>query len=249
MPPVFEVFEDRLKAAIRPEPLKHWCERVGVNHSTLNSALQRRTVPKAEFLIQISLALGKSLDWLLGLTDEPARMLSMGGSVMVEDGPRALSPSDGVSFDADELDWSDFMQVPLYAVRASAGHGAIIDRESVKSHLAFRRDFICNQLQITHNDLFCVEVDGVSMEPVLRHRHPVLIDPHATSIVREGPYLLRLEESLLLKNLQRLPGGRLRIWSENQTTNAYPPIEIAWPAPEGTDISILGRVRWSDIVF
>lgn len=248
MQEIAQLFEDRLKEAIKPERLKPWCERNKINYSTLNSAFQRKSVPTAELLIQVSLALGKSIDWLLGLTNEPSRLVDA-GAYLVEDGPRSPvlhlnEPSLG-----SEVDWSDFIQIPLYAVSASAGHGAYVDRETIKCTLAFRRSFICDRLLISHHDLFCVEVDGISMEPALRNTHPALVDPRDTVNLREGPYLLRLEGSLLLKNLQRLPGGHLRIWSENQATNAYPPIEVAWPPREGVDLQILGRVRWSDIVF
>ena len=247
-----KAFEDRLKDAIKPARLKPWCERVGVNHSTLNSAFQRKTIPNAEILVQIGLALGKSLDWLLGLTNEPARMLSLGGAVMVEDGPRVLPKSSAEEESGactDEPDWAEFIQVPLYAVKASVSHGAEIDRENVKSHLAFRHSFILSSLRICHGELYCIEVDGTSMEPALRDGHPALIDPQDIEILREGPYLLHLEGSLLIKNLQRLPGGRLRMWSENQHSNAHPPIEVAWPPAEGVDLTIVGRVRWSDVVF
>jgi phage repressor protein C with HTH and peptisase S24 domain len=225
-----QAFEDRLKEAIKPEALKHWCERFGVNHSTLNGAFQRKTIPKIEMLVQISAALGKSLEWVLGLTSEDAST-----------GSADHAPADD--------DWAEYVRVPLYDVRASAGHGAFIDHEKVGKHLVFRRDFLNNELQISRNGLYCIRVKGVSMEPVLRDGHPVLIDPNDTDVLSEGPHLLRLEGALLLKNLQRLPGGRLRIWSENKSTNAYQPIELDWPPREGVDLQILGRVRWTDSVF
>lgn len=231
-----DVFEARLKEAIRPEALKNWCERVGVSLATLNSAFQRKAIPKVELLVQVASVTGRSIDWLIGFSDEDRRF-------------HAAQPSAAIVAEGHAQNWADFVQVPLYRVKASAGHGAQIDREDVDQYLAFRRDFLHDRLHISGNGLYCVRVTGVSMEPILRDGNPVLIEPTGGEVLAEGPHLLRLEGALLLKNLQRLPGGRLRIWSENHLTNAYQPIEVDWPPREGVDLQVFGRVRWSDNVF
>jgi len=235
-----DIFQTRLKAAIAPENLKQWCARVDIPLSTITGAAQRKAVPTGSTLLEVSKATGCSIDWLLGLTDQQHVLAAPSLDVPVIG---CHKPSLAAE------DWSDFVQVPMYAVKASAGHGAFVDQEKVKYHLAFRREFITMELQIAHNKLYCVEVDGISMEPVLRHSHPALIEVFEDQALREGPHLLLLEGALLLKNLQRLPGGRLRIWSENQSTNAYQPIELDWPPRDGVDFKILGRVRWSDRIF
>jgi phage repressor protein C with HTH and peptisase S24 domain len=231
-----DIFEARLKEAIKPEPLKNWCERVGVNLATLNSAFQRKAVPKVELLVQVASITGRSIDWLIGFSDEDRRF-------------QAAQPTGHNVSAGHDQNWAEFVQVPLYKVKASAGHGAQIDREDVEQYLAFRRDFLYDRLRISGNGLYCVKVTGVSMEPILRDGNPVLIEPTGGEVLYEGPHLLRLEGALLLKNLQRLPGGRLRIWSENHLTNAYQPIEVDWPPREGVDLQVFGRVRWSDNVF
>lgn len=247
------IFEKHTRQAIGDEPLKHWCARIGLPVSTLTGAFQRKAIPKADVLAQISIATGKSINWLLGLTQEAHAASGPPGSAMVEETQSSYLVDDYPDVTVAEgslrADWSEFIQVPMYAIKASAEHGAYVDREAVKSKLVFRRAFIRDRLLISHNDLYCIEVEGVGMEPMLRDNHPALVDPADIVNLREGPYFLRLEGGLLLKNLQRLPGGGLRIWSENQSINAHPPIEVAWPPREGVDLQILGRIRWSDIVF
>lgn len=225
------LFETRLKEAIRPETLKAWCERTSVSLATLNTCFQRGTVPKAETLMQIAGLTGRLIDWLVGFSDEDRRFQ-----------PVAMPHTEG------DQPWGDFVQIPLYKITASAGHGAHVDQEHVEQYLAFRRDFVQDRLRTSLSGLYCVRVSGVSMEPMLRDGNPVLIEPTGGEIFGEGPYLLRLEGALLLKNLQRLPGGKLRIWSENQS-GAFQRIELAWPAQEDVDVQVLGRVRWSDNVF
>ena len=225
------LFEARLKEAIKPDSLKTWCERNGVSLATLNTAFQRQTIPKVETLMQIAGLTGRSIDWLIGFSDDDRRFQ-----------PVAVEQVSG------DQPWSEFVQIPLYKISASAGHGSYVDHEHIEQFLAFRRDFVENRLRTSLNGLYCVRVSGVSMEPTLRDGNPVLIEITGGEILAEGPYLLRLEGALLLKNLQRLPGGKLRIWSENQS-GAFQPIELAWPPEEGVDVHVLGRVRWSDNVF
>ena len=72
MKPDFEKFDARLRAAIGDEPLYTWAARVGIRKSTLNSALSRKAIPKAELLIQMANELDCSVDFLLGRCDESA---------------------------------------------------------------------------------------------------------------------------------------------------------------------------------
>jgi phage repressor protein C with HTH and peptisase S24 domain len=247
------IFEKRTRQAIGNEPLKHWCARIGLPVSTLTGAFQRKSIPKADVLAQISMATGKSINWLLGLTQEAPVTSHPPGTAMIGETQSnyliADYPEVPVAEGSARADWSEFIQVPVYAIKASLEHGAYVDRETVKSRLAFCRAFIRDRLLIAHNDLYCIEVEGIGMEPMLRNTHPALVDPADIVNLREGPYFLRLEGGLLLKNLQRMPGGNLRIWSENQSINVHPPIEVAWPPRAGIDFQILGRIRWSDIVF
>jgi phage repressor protein C with HTH and peptisase S24 domain len=226
-----EVFFYRLKEAIAPEKLRPWCERNSIPHSTITGAAHRNAVPGAATLVDVAQRTGRSIDWLLGIGEN--------------DAPKAATLRLPVN-----NEWEEFVQIPIYDVQASAGHGSFVSgQERVSKYLAFRRDFLDKELRISTNGLYCVRVRGVSMEPLLRNGNPVLIDPNDKEVFTEGPHFLRLEGALLLKNLQKLPGGRLRIWSENQSTNAFAPIEVEWPVPDNVDLQIFGRVRWSDTLF
>ena len=39
-------------------------------------------------------------------------------------------------------DWSAYIQVPHYDVRASAGNGSVVHEENVVDHLVFKRDWV-----------------------------------------------------------------------------------------------------------
>lgn len=70
MEPDFEKFDTRLRAAVGKEALYTWAARVGINKGTLNSALSRKSFPKADILMQMADDLDCSVDYLLGRSDE-----------------------------------------------------------------------------------------------------------------------------------------------------------------------------------
>lgn len=73
------------------------------------------------------------------------------------------------------------------------------------------------------------------MEPLLRAGDEVLVD-HAPRPFRDGIHVVRLEDTLLVKRVAALGGGRFSLLSQNL---AYPPLEVAADA-----IEIIGRVVW-----
>ena len=53
---------------------------------------------------------------------------------------------------------------------------------------------------------------------------------------------MRFEQNLLVKRLQMLPNGIIKLKSDN---SLYEPWEINKEKLDGTDIEIIGRVVWS----
>lgn len=136
----------------------------------------------------------------------------------------------------------EYALVPLYDVRAAAGHGAAVEEEQVTDSLAFKRQWIHQELHANPADLYLIYVDGESMEPTLRPGDVILVDRRsAQAVPRDGIYVLRMDDSLLVKRLQRLPGRKVKVTSDNP---AYEPFDLALEAP-GEDLAIIGRVVWS----
>lgn len=136
----------------------------------------------------------------------------------------------------------EYAPVPLYDVRASAGHGALVEGESVADALVFKRQWIHQELHANPADLYLIHVDGESMEPTLRPGDVILVDRRsAQAVPRDGIYVLRMDGSLLVKRLQRLPGKKVKVTSDNP---AYEPFELPLDDP-GDDMAIIGRVVWS----
>jgi len=78
-------------------------------------------------------------------------------------------------------------------------------------------------------------VAGDSMEPTLRDGDEILVDRRRRPL-RDGVYVLRRGDSLLVKRVAASGAGRLLLISDNP---AYPPIDL----PAGEVVPI-GRVVW-----
>jgi phage repressor protein C with HTH and peptisase S24 domain len=77
------------------------------------------------------------------------------------------------------------------------------------------------------------------MEPTLKAGDDILVDvSDAAERLRDGIYVLRIDDALNVKRLAMVPGGGLSIISDN---DRYPPIERR----RDDRVEIVGRVVWA----
>lgn len=137
---------------------------------------------------------------------------------------------------------SGYVAIPLYNdVRASAGYGAVNGIERADDALMFKEDWIKFELGARPQDLCLIRVHGDSMEPTLRAGDVILVDHSACRPDREGIYILRMGEMLIVKRLQAVPGGQVRVISDNPAFDS----RVLKLADIGVDVDIVGRVVWS----
>ncbi|OFO29935.1 repressor [Neisseria sp. HMSC056A03] len=183
-------------------------------------------LPKSETLKKIKQLKGCSIDWLL--TGE-------GSPFPDSEAPKATATDTlGNPVDIDE-----FVFVPRYDIQAAAGHGQLVGDEQPMFAMAFRRYWIENYVTRDIKKLSVISVKGDSMEGVLNDGDTILIN-HGQTTPRDGLYVLRLNENLLVKRLQLIPGGIVNVISANE---AYPTFEIDLKNPTD-DVAIIGRVEW-----
>lgn len=123
--------------------------------------------------------------------------------------------------------------LPTYAGMGGGGNGeGEVERALVPSYL------IRSVLRGVPSDFVLIRVRGDSMEPVFRHEDELLVDKRDRSPTQPGPFALWDADwgEYLVKNVERLPGGRVRIFSSNEK---YTPVEI-----ENSETNILGRPVW-----
>lgn len=183
-------------------------------------------LPKSETLKKIKQLKGCSIDWLL---------TGKGSPFPDSEAPKATATDTlGNPVDIDE-----FVFVPRYDIQAAAGHGQLVGDEQPMFAMAFRRYWIENYVTRDIKNLSVISVKGDSMEGVLNDGDTILIN-HGQTTPRDGLYVLRLNENLLVKRLQLIPGGIVNVISANE---AYPTFEIDLKNPTD-DVAIIGRVEW-----
>lgn len=129
--------------------------------------------------------------------------------------------------------------VPQLDVGASAGPGALPGGEAALSHIAFDRKWLRRLVAGDGSQLSIIRVEGDSMAPTLDDGDEILVDRgDSFERLRDGIYVLRREDALMVKRLSPDPSGRtVTVRSDN---DAYP----SWPGCKPGEIDVVGRVVW-----
>ena len=73
---IWDVFPDRMRMLADEFPsVKLFADMMGVDKYTIYHYIQGKGLPRAEILRDVCLNCGVTADWLLGITNDPGRML------------------------------------------------------------------------------------------------------------------------------------------------------------------------------
>ena len=135
---------------------------------------------------------------------------------------------------------SSLVPVMQSAVRASAGPGAIPDGESARPYFAFDERWLRRLTSASPGQLSVIRVEGDSMAPTLADGDDILIDRNdCDDRLRDGIYVLRVDEALVVKRLALHPiARRVTVQSDN-------PAYSDWPDCDLKDVQCIGRVIWA----
>ncbi|HYI42310.1 MAG TPA: S24 family peptidase [Sphingomicrobium sp.] len=125
-------------------------------------------------------------------------------------------------------------------VHASAGPGAYPAEEAAKPYFAFDERWLRGLTGSAAAKLSIIRVEGDSMAPTLSAGDDILVDlGDCMERLRDGIYVLRADDVLVVKRLALHPAGRrVTIQSDNP---AYPD----WPDCDIEDVHCIGRVIWA----
>lgn len=231
---------DRLREVIGKRTLKEVSAFWGVPLSTIGNMLNRGTAPSLALSCKISQLENIDVFWLA--TGE--------GSMRAQPGAPGLPLT--AEQDNDFVTVSDFSNV-----EAAAGGGAYITNEETTGRMAFRREWIDRE-GLKAQALRVIRARGDSMEPTIQDGAPILVEAFAYEddhgnvrylyssntprevVKRDGVYVVRLDDKLLVKRLQLDMLGGLYVMSDNQ---AYKTLHI--PAKHLEEIAVIGRVVWT----
>lgn len=129
--------------------------------------------------------------------------------------------------------------VPKLAIGASAGAGASVDGEPVEGEVAFDPKWL-RDLGADPRALSIIRVEGDSMAPTLNDGDDILVDGgDAAARLRDGIYVLRMDDVLMVKRVARAPGqGRISVISDN-------PHYRSWDDLPMGSVQLVGRVVWT----
>ncbi len=133
----------------------------------------------------------------------------------------------------------ELVQIPVLAVEASAGHGALAEMEAKSAQFGFDPGWLRSLTASKTPSLSIIGVRGDSMEPTLSDGDDVLVDlGDGQDRLRDGIYVLRMDDSLSVKRIAIEPQGRrISVVSDNST---YP----SWEGQKRHLVNIVGRVLW-----
>ncbi|MBF0278216.1 MAG: LexA family transcriptional repressor [SAR324 cluster bacterium] len=213
-----------------------FAKSTGKTPAQITDICKGRGKPTFKYLLALNVKYGINVNWLL--TGEGAPFLEESARYVLEDEEMmAQFGSRGESSSAQFA--NNFVMVPRYDVQASAGYGAIINSEQVVDYLAFKKEWVQNNLRAEAPDLALITADGDSMEPTIKNGDLLLVDLSETRVKKDSIYILRLEDLLIAKRLQSMYDGSLLIRSDNV---AYKEQIVQKEALE--NLQVLGRVIW-----
>lgn len=194
----------------------------GMSQSMISMIETGRLLPSLGRATQAAQALGVSLDWIAGLTDDPTAA------------DRRDSRNDTVSFLTDLADGPDYTVVPWARdVRAAAGEPRPVFDEASGFGIAIHRSVLPGWAR--GGSLICISAAGDSMEPALRDGDLVALDYSRAEPIAGRVFVVRTGDGLLIKRLRGRPGA----WTLASDNPRYR------PRPVRAADRIIGRVAWS----
>ena len=139
----------------------------------------------------------------------------------------------------DDLPPGEYVMIPRLDVHLSAGAGKEqVEIDFVKKQpQAFRADWIREE-RLKPKYLACMTADGRSMEPYIFHKDSLVVDTSKKDVQDGKVYALWYEGGERVKRLFQLPGGGLRIHSDN--TVEFGDIDL--DVEHVGDVRIIGQV-------
>lgn len=169
------------------------------------------------------------------------RSLAMASGLPIEWLAFGLDEDLGLSDTKQEPYDSDIrtVSIPVLNVSASAGDGRIMtEYEEIGGFIQFNQKWL-NEMGLKKSDLFTIPTVGESMEPTIKAGEYLLCSrSEYHTKVGDGIYVIRLNESILVKRLQVMMDDVVLVSSDN--SHFYKSFKI--DLKKQSDFQVLGKV-------
>ncbi|TWD54449.1 phage repressor protein C with HTH and peptisase S24 domain [Agrobacterium vitis] len=197
---------------------REFAESIGVNDGTLGNYERGDRSPDWAFLATLQREKNINLNWLF--TGQ--------GDMTLDNSANQLSATES----------RDFVLMPQYDVRASAGNGLIAVNQMPTSETAFERKFL-RDLGGSPDKCFLMWSTGDSMLPSIPDNSLMIVDASQTTVDHGRIYVFSVGNAVLVKRANWRMDGRLDLISDN-LAGKYP-VET-FDANRVEDLVVVGRV-------
>lgn len=197
----------------------------GVSQGRISKLTRSAGPPKDVF--ELAKALNVSPQWLAvgeGQPDSNGHPAGVREGQAAYEAVRATPPGD------------EIVMVPLLDIRVAAGPGNLVESEDILERVPIPAFLLRRIVRVDPTNLVLVSATGDSMEPTIRDGEMILVDTSVHDVGDAGIYIVVIDAEASVKRVQRMPGARLAIRSDNP---AYEPITV----DAQTEARIAGRVR------
>jgi phage repressor protein C with HTH and peptisase S24 domain len=133
---------------------------------------------------------------------------------------------------------ANYERIPVFELRMTARRDALGDIDNAVSFTMFRSLWLRNLTATPFSQLVVVQMSGDSMEPTLNNGDQALVDTAQVNLRREGLYVLRLDNTLMIRRVTMHPATkRVTISCDNQRYKPYEDLD-----PDA--LEALGRLIW-----
>lgn len=223
-----ESFIVRLKELVSDGSLRSFAQAIDASEGGVRKWFTHSTKPSFDKVVRISRLYGVNLEWLA--TGE--------GPQYPEHPEPARQPvCEPVVVSAQQFTEA-FALIPGYHVSVSTGHGELPTNEKVKRHLAFRHKWLRFR-GLDAASLVVVFAHGDSMEPTIHSNNSLLVNTDDTKLTDGAIFVLRVDDELYAKRLQKRFDGSIELISDNKEYNNQ-----VVRADEVNQLHIIGKVVW-----
>ncbi len=200
---------------------KEFAKKLVFSSSYLSEVESGKTKPSLELLLKISQITNCSLHWLL-----------TGQGPMFSEAAESMVRETSASYGA----LGEFALVPRLTLEDETSMDVKGIEAGGRDRYAFRPQWLDSKGKV--EDLVLIEARGDSMDPTIADGDAVLINCAKKKVIDGNMYALRTKNAVMIKRLQPIGAGRIKVMSDNKLYDSY---EIE---REGGDIEIIGQVIW-----